>query len=152
MRPVLFGPASVVSQFDSVLRGLLLVERFLVDLEDGLILRRDRERDHPRDEPFGPHLVDLVLEVLHVLVDEMREATLALEVLVHRLALLAAFRDLPRGTGEVADSVDDLVERPDPALDREVSELLRILRVVVPALRARVKRVDERRPAELEGL
>src|SRR2546423_4963932 len=134
------------------LRGLLLVQRLLVDLQDRLVLRRDREGDHTRDQPFGPHLVDLGLEVLDVLVREVREPALALQVLEHRLALLAALGDLPRRTGQVADAVDDLIERPDPALDRKMAELLRILRVVVPALRARVEGVDERRSAELERL
>src|SRR5207249_9394498 len=100
----------------------------------------------------GPHLVDLGLEVLHVLVDEVREPALALQVLVYRLSLLAPLGDLPRRTGEIAHAVHDLVERPDPALDREVTELLAVLRVVVPALRARVERVNERRSAELERL
>src|SRR2546430_8684255 len=62
-----------------------------------------KKKNNARDEPFRPHLVDLVLEVLHVLVDVMREATLALQVLVHRLALLAALRRLPRCACEVAD-------------------------------------------------
>src|SRR5207249_5241583 len=134
--------------------GRLLVKRLalLVDLEDRLVLRRDGEWDHARDEPVGPHLVDLRLEVLHVLVDEVREPALALEIFVHRLALLAPLGDLPRGAGQVAYAVDDLVERPDPALDGEVAELLAVLRVVVPALGARVERVDERRSADLEGL
>src|SRR2546430_1300455 len=136
----------------SPLRGLLLVQRFLVDLEDGLVLRLDREGNHARDQPFGPHLVDLGLEVLHVLVGEVREPALALEVLEHRLALLAALGDLPGRTGQIADAVDDLVERPDPALDREMAELLRILRVVVPALGARVEGVNEGGSTELECL
>src|SRR5438132_9437854 len=122
------------------LRGLLrLVQRLLVDLQDGLVLLRDGERDHARDEPLGPHLVDGGLEVLHVLVGEVGEPALALQVLVHRLALLAALGDLPGGAGEVAHAVDDLVQRPDAGLDREVAELLAVLRVVVPALRARVE-------------
>jgi len=83
--------------------------------------------------------------VLDVLVGEVREAALALQVFDDRLALLAALGDLPRGTGEVADAVDDFIERPDPALDGEMTELLRVLRVVVPALRARVEGVHERR-------
>src|SRR5437773_2987761 len=130
------------------LRGLLLVQRLLVDLQDRLVLCRDREWDHAWDEPLGPHLVDLVLEVLHVLFGEVREAPLALQVFVDGLALLAALRDLARRTGEIADTVDDLVERPDPALDREVTELLAVLRVVVPALGARIEGVHERGPAE----
>src|SRR5258708_18911870 len=108
------------------LRGLLFVKRSLVDLQDRLVLRRDRERDHARDEPLGPHLVDLVLEVLDVLVGEVREAALALQVLEDRLALLAALGDLPCRTGQVADAVHDLVERPDPAFDGEMTELLRV--------------------------
>src|SRR5438093_6545274 len=59
------------------LRGLrFLVKRLrlLVDLEDGDVLRRHGERDHAGDEPVGPHLVDLRLEVLHVFVNEVREA------------------------------------------------------------------------------
>src|SRR2546421_5280961 len=141
-----FSPA------EALLRGLLLVQGFLVDLEDRLVLRRDREWDHPRDEPLGPHLVDLVLEVLHILVGEVREAPLALQVLIDRFALLPPLRNLAGRAGEVAHAVHDLVERPDPALDGEVTELLRVLRVVVPTLRARVEGVDERRPAELERL
>src|SRR5258708_21649452 len=134
------------------LRGLLFVKRSLVDLEDRLVLRRDGERDHARDEPLGPHLVDGRLEVLDVLVEEVGEPALPLQVFVDRLALLAALGDLPGRAGEVADAVHDLVERPDAGLDREVAELLAVLRVVVPTLRAWVERVDERGPADLEGL
>src|SRR6266545_579284 len=109
---------------DVQLRGLrFLVQRLrlLVDLEDGLILRRHGERDHPWDEPVRPHLVDLRLEVLDVLVDEVCETTLPLEVLVDGLALLAALGDLSRRTGEVAHAVHDLVQRPDPALDGQMA-------------------------------
>src|SRR5213078_2820106 len=145
-------PAGPRSPAEAVLGGFLLVEWFLIDLEDRLVLGRDGEGDHARDEPLGPHLVDLVLEVLHVLLGEVREASLSLQIFVDRLALLAALGDLPRRTGKVADAIDDLVERPDPALDGEVTELLRVLRVVVPPLRARVEGVDERWPAKLERL
>src|SRR6185503_1715822 len=86
-RPTSEGPvdgdrAFRCSAFATGLRGLLLVNGLLVYLEDRLVLRRDGERDHARDEPLGPHLVDLVLEVLHVLIREVREAALALQVLV----------------------------------------------------------------------
>src|SRR6266571_2243175 len=47
----------------------LLVHRLLVDLQDGYVLRGYGERDHAGDEPIRPHLVDLRLEVLDVLVD-----------------------------------------------------------------------------------
>src|SRR5207248_10110332 len=80
------------------------------------------------------------------------EPALELLELVDGLALLAALGDLPRRPGEVADPVDDLVERPDPALHGEMAELLAVLGVVVPPLRARVEGMDERRSADLEGL
>src|SRR6266850_4694203 len=117
-------PASSLCQAPQLggLRFLVKRPGLLVDLEDRQILRGNCERDHSRDEPLGPHLVDLRLEVLDVLVDEVREAALPLEVLVHRLALLTAFRDLTRRSGEVAYAVDDFVERPDAGLDREVSD------------------------------
>src|SRR2546425_693056 len=44
----------------------------------------------------------------------------------------------------------DLVEGEDPGLDRQLAELVREHRVVVPALRARVERVDEGRAADRE--
>src|SRR2546428_6098353 len=75
------GPAegrALLHQQRADLSGLLLVQWLLVDLQDGLVLRRDRERDHTGNEPLGPHLVDLVLEVLDVLFGEVREAPLAL--------------------------------------------------------------------------
>src|SRR5512132_3133443 len=92
---------------------LLLMQRLLVDLEDRLVLLRDGERDDAGDEPVGPHLVDLGLEVLDVLRCEVGEPALAAQVLDDRLALLAALRDLARRSGQIADAVDDLVERPD---------------------------------------
>src|SRR5256885_11085227 len=131
---------------------LRLVQRLLVDLEDVRVLRRDGERDHAGDEPLGPHLVDLRLEVLDILIDEVREPALPAQVLDDRLALLATLRDLTRRTREVAHAIDHFVERPDAALDREVTELLAVLRVVVPSLRARVERVHERKTAELQRL
>jgi hypothetical protein len=57
--------------------------------------------DHAGDDPLLPHLVDLGLEVVDVLVGEVREAALALEVLDDRLALLPALRDLPRRPGQI---------------------------------------------------
>src|SRR5439155_16907920 len=87
------SPASVRCSREKLGR-FLLVQGLLVDLQDRLVLRRDREGDHARNEPLGPHLVDLGLEVLHVLVGEVREPALPLEVLVDGLALLASFGDL----------------------------------------------------------
>src|SRR5204862_5062498 len=108
--------------------------------------------DHARNEPLGPHLVDLRLEVLDILVDEVREPALPAQVLDDRLALLATLRDLTRRPGEIAHAIDHFVERPDAALDRKVAQLLAVLRVVVPALRAWVEGVDERRTAKLQRL
>src|SRR5207244_7922685 len=124
-------PVARPAPINALRRLGFLVQRLclLVDLEDCQILRRDGEGDHARDEPFRPHLVDLGLEMRDILVDEMREAALALQVLVDRLALLATFSDLPRRAGEVADAVDDLVERPDAALDGEMPELLAVMPV-----------------------
>src|SRR2546428_13122597 len=75
------GPAdgrALLHQQRADLSGLLLVQRLPVDLQDGLVLRRDREWDHTGNEPLGPHLAGLVLEVCPVLSGEVREAPWAL--------------------------------------------------------------------------
>src|SRR5260221_11033857 len=136
MRPGRPAGPHLVTVSWRTLRGLARVEGRLLHAEERLVLGRDGERDHARDEPLVPLLVDLGLEVLHVLVLEVGEASLTLEVLVHRLALLAPLGDLPGRAGEVADAVHHFVERPDAGLDGEVPDLLPVLRGVVPALDA----------------
>src|SRR5262249_43044200 len=109
------------------------------------------ERDHAGDLPLGPHLVDLALEVLEVLLGEVGEPALLQEVLAHGLARPS----LEEGLGLAIvphDAVLDLVEREDPGLDGQLTELVRQHRVVVPALRTGIERVDERGPADRERL
>src|SRR2546428_7469175 len=74
------------------------------------------ERDHSGDLPLVPHLVDLGLKVLEILLDEVREAPLLEQVLAHGLARPALDDGL--GLAVVAhDAVLDLVEREDTGLD-----------------------------------
>src|SRR5881409_3164565 len=116
------------------------------------LLRRQRrlrrveatERHHRRNLPLLPHLVDLRLEVIEVLLDEVGESPLLQEVLAHRLP--GASLDDRLGLAVVLHmAVFDLVEREDPGLDGQLAELVRQHRVVVPALRGWIERVDERR-------
>src|SRR6266850_5205950 len=115
------------------------------------LLRRQRrlrrvqtpERYHRRNLPLLPHLVDLRLEVVEILLDEVREPPLLQEILAHRLA--GAPLDDRLGLAVVLHvPVFDFVEREDPGLDGQLAELVRQHRVVVPTLRARIERMDER--------
>src|SRR6266849_6988344 len=109
------------------------------------------ERDHAWDLPRVPHRVDLLLEVLKVLFREVGEAALLEQVLAHRLARATLHDGL--GLAVVTHHpVLHLVEWEDAGLDRQLAQLVGEHRVVVPALRARVQRVDEGRPADGEGL
>ena len=77
----------------------------------------------------------------------MGEPPLLQEVLAHRLA--GAPLDDRLGLAVVLHlPVFDLVEREDAGLDRQLAQLVRQHRVVVPTLRARVERMDERRAAD----
>src|SRR5512140_3006010 len=119
----------------------------------GLFLLELRtERDDPRDEPALPHLVHLRLEVREVLLGEVREASLPEQVVLDRPALRPALGDVLRLPHEAQDSVLHLVERPDAGQHRELAQLVRLHGVVVPALRARIERVDEGRAADGERL
>src|SRR5712692_809353 len=121
----------------------------LLDFERRLGRVQTAERHDGRNLPLLPHLVDLLLEVLQVLLDEVGEAALLQEVLAHGLARPPL--DDRLGLAVVLHlAVLDLVERENARLDRQLAELVREHRVVVPALRARVERVDEGRAADRE--
>src|SRR3989441_138571 len=93
--------------------------------------------------------VGLLLEVLEVLLGEVREAALLQEVLAHGLALPPL--DDRLGLAVVPHLVVlDLVEGEDTGLDRQLAELVREHGIVVPPLGARVEGVDEGRPADRE--
>src|SRR2546426_639185 len=78
---------------------------------------------------------------------EGRAPPLLEQLLAHRLA--RAPLDDGLGLAVILDlAVLHLVEGEDPGLDRQLAQLVGEHRVVVPALRARVERVDERRPAD----
>src|SRR3972149_11588306 len=116
----------------------------------GLGLGLLSEGGHGGDLP-GPHLVHLGLEVRQVFLGEVGEAALLQEVLPHGLARPPLHHGL--GLAVVLHApVLHLVEGEDAALDGQLPKLVREHRVVVPALGARVQRVDEGGPADREGL
>src|SRR2546427_3811916 len=47
-----------------------------------------QERDHAGNQPLVPHLVHFALEVINVVVSEVREATLPEQVVAHREPLV----------------------------------------------------------------
>src|SRR3989454_12094256 len=111
---------------------------WLLDLQGRLGCLQTAEGHDGRDLPLLPHLVDLLLEVLQILLDEMGEAPLLEQVLAHGLAR----PPLDEGLGLAVVlhlAVLDLVEREDAGLDRQLAELVREHGIVVPALRARVE-------------
>src|SRR6267142_4315689 len=100
------------------------------------------ERHDAGHFPLVPRLVDLGLEVRQVLLGEVGEPALLQEVLADRLAG-AALDDRLRLAVVAELAVLDLVEREDAGLDGQLAELVAQHRIVVPALRARIERVDE---------
>src|SRR5881628_2191380 len=122
---------------------------WLLDLQRRLGCLQTAEGHDGRDLPLLPHLVDLLLEVLEVLLGEVREAALLQEVLAHGLALPPFDEGL--GLAVVPHlAVLDLVEGEDTRLDRQLAELVREHGIVVPPLGARVEGVDEGGPADRE--
>src|SRR5437762_12320413 len=122
---------------------------WLLDLQRRLRRLQAAEGHDRRDLPLLPHLVDLLLEVLEVLLGEVGEPALLQEVLAHGLAR----PPLDEGLGLAVvlhPAVLDLVEREDTGLDRQLAELVREHGIVVPALRARVEGVDEGGAADRE--
>src|SRR5713101_3709547 len=98
------------------------------------------ERNHARDLPLVPHVVDLGLEVLEVFLEEVGEAALLEEVLSHGLAR-PPFDDRLGLTVVTDHAVLDLVEGEDAGRDGQLAQLVAEHRVVVPSLRARVEGV-----------
>src|SRR5262249_62259515 len=82
------------------------------------------DRDHSGYHPLVPRLVDLRLEVVDVVVGEVREAALLVEVLAHRPALEAAVGDVASAADQRDLAVLHLPERPDAGLDRGLAELV----------------------------
>ena len=107
--------------------------------------------DDAWEPPFFPHLVDLGLVVVHVLVGEVGEPTLALEEIVNGLPLATASGDHAGRAVEADYAVFDLVLHPDSGLDSEHAQLVGVHGVEVPALGAGVVGVDEGRAAQREG-
>src|SRR5262245_36300469 len=106
------------------------------------LLRRQRrsrrvqtaERHDGGNLPLVPLLVDFGLEVRQVLLREVREPALLQQILAHRLAG-ASFDDRLGLAVVLHLAVLHLVEGEDAGLDRELAELVRQHRIVVPALR-----------------
>src|SRR5437773_1154801 len=105
------------------------------------------KRHDAGDLPLLPLLVHLRLEVRQVLLGEVGEAALLEQVFPHGLAR-AALDDRLGLAVVLHHAVLDLVEREDARLDGELAELMTEHRVVVPALRARIQRVNERGAAD----
>src|SRR5215470_1293836 len=110
------------------------------------------ERDHSRNQPFVPHLIDLRLEVVDVIVVEVSEPPLPEKVVAHRRSLQAAVGDVPGFADQLESAVFNLVQRPDTARHRELAELVGLDRIIVPALGARIEGMNEGRPADGESL
>src|SRR3979409_2527847 len=110
------------------------------------------ERDHAGDDPLVPHIVNLALEIIDVVVGEVWDAALLEQVVPNRESLHAAVGDVARLADELDDAVLHLVERPGAREDGQLAELVGEDRGGVPALRARIERVDEGRAADGEAL
>src|SRR4029453_2173167 len=109
------------------------------------------KRGKPPKLPLVPHVVDLGLEVLEVFLDEVGEPALLEKILAHGLARSPLGDGL--GLAVVANNtVFYFVEREDAGLHRQLPQLVREHGVVVPALGARIERVDEGRAADGKGL
>src|SRR3954468_325316 len=91
------------------------------------------ERNDSWHYPLVPHLVDLALEIIDVIVGEVGEATLLEQVVANGEALHAAVGDVAGLADELHDAVLHFVERPGSGEDRELAELMREHRIVVPA-------------------
>src|SRR2546425_6374184 len=101
------------------------------------------EGNDARDQPLLPHIIDLRLEVVDVVVGEVREAPLSQQVVSHRLALGALLGNALAAAVEFQHAVFDLVQRPDPGLHRQLAQFVRQHRIVVPPFRAGIQRVHE---------
>src|SRR2546430_13529762 len=96
--------------------------------------------------PFLPHLVHHALDVLNVLLNDVREAALLHEVFPHRYTLLASVI----GIDHLA--LDDLIQWEDPRADTQLTQFVGIPGVVVPAFGAGVEAMNEGRTANGDGL
>src|SRR2546428_5855011 len=116
----------------------------------GLLLGRQLqgalEGRNARGFPFLPHLVHHALDVLNVLLNDVGEAALLHEIVPHWDTLLAGVV----GIDHLA--LDDLIQREDPRADTQLTQLVGIPGVVVPALGAGVEAMNEGRTANGEGL
>src|SRR5581483_10251786 len=119
------------------------------DAGGGLLVHLEHavQRGDAGDLPLVPHLVDHPLDVVDVLIDQVGEAALPGQELADgNPSLLAAVV----GVDDLA--LDHLVQREDAGLDAQLAQLVRVARVVVPALRAGVEGVDEGRAAHRQRL
>src|SRR3954464_11273328 len=110
------------------------------------------ERNDSWHYPLVPHLIDLALEIIDVVVGEVGEAALLEQVVANREPLHAAVGDVAGLADELHDAVLDLVQRPGSRQDGQFAELVGEHRVVVPTLGARIEGVDEGRAADGEAL
>jgi len=101
------------------------------------------------DIPLIPHFIHLFLDVFDVLVDEMREPALRHQELLDGDAALRGLAAIVRVNDP---AFDDLVEWKESGLDAELTDLMRIARMEIPALRAWIISVDERGPTDGERL
>src|SRR5579871_1619210 len=82
------------------------------------------ERQHAGHEPAGPHLVDLGLEVVDVVVGKVSKQPLLQQVVAYRQPLLPPLRDLLRLAVQREPVVQDLEQREDPGQHRELAQLV----------------------------
>src|SRR5207253_6142896 len=117
-----------------------------------VLLELFAEWNHPGDEPVIPHLIHLRLEVRDVVFGEVGETALPVEVVAHRNALEASVRDVAGLPDQAQDALLHFVEWPYAGEHRQLAQLVRLHRVVIPALRAWIERVDEGRPTDGQRL
>src|SRR5438105_11825672 len=93
------------------------------------------EGNNSRYQPLIPHLIDLALEVIDVIIDEMCEPSLLQQVVADRQTFEAAAGNLLGLAIELQLAVFDLVQRPDAGVDCQLAQFERKYGIEVPALR-----------------
>src|SRR6185312_5535413 len=108
------------------------------------------ERKHPGNKPFGPGFIYFALEVVNIVLGEVCETPLLEQVVAHRLARNLARGNLLRPAGEAEHAVFYFIQWPHTGINREFAHFVREVRIVIPALGARIERVDESRAADAQ--
>src|SRR5215468_11569865 len=106
------------------------------------------KRNHTRNQPLIPHFIDFALEVINIVFRKVSKSSLLGQIITYWQPPDFTGSDLLRSACQAQHTIFHLVERPDACIHSQFTHFVREVRIVIPAFRARIERMNKRWAAD----